>query len=84
MTESTSMLCSRMEVLKQRIAVTANRLPLGEGMLFRSLMQDQMEVMRSTIEIFWNGNAASPACNEDADDERAMDRWREQWKEGIK
>lgn len=77
MAESTWTLCRRMEVLKQMVSTTANRLPLGEGMVFRNLMQDQMAVMRDTISVFMNGNASRAVFHEDDDKQR--DNWRKLW-----
>jgi hypothetical protein len=71
-----------MEVLKLMIATTANRLPLGEGMVFRNLMQDQMEAMRSTISVFMNGQA-SRAVYDDSDDAK-REEWRKRWIGSVK
>lgn len=80
MAEGTALLCQRMEVLKQMMATTVNRLTLMESMVARDLMQQQMEVMKQTLEVFFHGNAASLHDVElDEDDERMIARWRSEW-----
>lgn len=82
MSESTFTLCERLEVLKLMVATTANRLPLGEGMIFRNLIQDQMEVMRDTIGVFMNGNASRAVFDES--DDKKRDEWRKRWFREVK
>ncbi len=78
MTEGSIRLAMRMDVLKEKMTMISNRLPAIDGVIFRDLMQSQMEVMRNILDLYWNGNTAHPTSSDD--DEQTEKRWEHLWK----
>lgn len=77
MAESTYTTAQRMEVLKEKMSIISNRLPRVERMLFDELMASQIEVMRNTLDVYWNGGLSRPVSNET--DKHSEFKWKEMW-----
>jgi hypothetical protein len=76
MSESVIKLASRLEVLKRMICHVDGRLTIGESMVYRQVIQDQIEALRSVVGIYLT---TSFDVVRDKADEDLCDRWREEW-----
>ena len=72
-------LCERMEMLKQKLCVIDGRLPLSQSIAFRELVEEQINVLSYTLDLWWSGKVPGRETGTD-EDEHSEKKWEDMWR----